>query len=354
VIELDPTPPRSLCLLRLSAIGDVTHTLPVLRTVQDHWPETSVTWVVGKLEAELVGDIPGITFVIFDKSLGRGAYREFRKEMDGRFFDVLLDLQPSLRASMASRWIRAPVKLGFDRARAKDFQWLFTTHRIAPRPRQHVMEGFFGFLESLGIKDRSLRWDIPIPEEARRFVQERLPDRGPILVINPCANARRRNWRNWHVEGYAQVADYAAGTYGMQVVVTGGPGPTDREYGRKICEQSVCDPIDLVGETTLKQLLAVLDRADALVAPDTGPAHMATAVGTPVIGLYATTNPMRARPYLSDPWVVNRYPEALEEEYGLTVEAAPWGKRVRNPRAMDRITVQDVTGKLDALMAGSE
>jgi heptosyltransferase I len=306
------------------------------------------------MEAELVGDIPGISFVVFDKSLGRSAYRAFRKAMSGRSFDVLLDLQPSLRASIASRWIRAPVKLGFDRARAKDFQWLFTTHRIAPHPGEHVMDSFFGFLEALGIKERSLRWEIPIPENSRRFVSERLPERGPVLVINPCANARRRNWRNWHVEGYAAVADHARNQHGMKVVLTGGTGPTDREYAQKIRERCAADPIDLVGKTTLKQLLAVLDRATVLVAPDTGPAHMATAVGTPVIGLYATTNPMRARPYLSDRWVVNRYPEALQAEYGLTVQEAPWGKRVRNPRAMDRITVQDVTGKLDALMAECE
>ncbi len=154
-----------------------------MRTLQQHWPETSITWVVGKPEAALVGDIPGVTFVIFDKALGRGAYKAFRKDMAGRTFDILLDLQPSLRASIASRWIRAPVKLGFDRARAKDFQWLFTTHRIEAKPNQHVMDSFFGFLEALGIRERCLQWDIPIPDEARRFAEAELPGPKPVLVI---------------------------------------------------------------------------------------------------------------------------------------------------------------------------
>jgi heptosyltransferase I len=350
MISLDPFPPRSLCILRLSAIGDVIHVVPVVRTIQDHWPETSLTWVVGKQEFGLVGDIPDVSFVCFDKSRGWGAYRALEEDLAGRTFDILLDLQPSLRASVASWHIRAPVKLGFDRARAKDFQWLFTTHRIEPAARQHVMESFFGFLEALGIQNRTLRWDIPIPEEALRFVERELPRDRPVMVINPCSNARRRNWRNWHAEGYAAVADYAASTYGLQVVLTGGPAPLDREVGDQIGNRCRCAPLDLIGRTSLKQLLAVLDRATVLVAPDTGPAHMATSVGTPVIGLYATTNPMRARPYLSGDWVVNRYPEALEAEYGLTVERAPWGKRVRNPRAMERVTVADVKEKLDQLM----
>ena len=344
--------PKSLCILRLSAIGDVSHVVPVVRTIQHCWPGTTITWIIGKLEYAFVGDIPAIDFIIFDKSMGRGVYKILKRDLEGKSFDILLDLQPSLRASIASRRIRAPVKLGFDRARAKDFQWLFTTHRVAPQKCQHVMESFFGFLEALGINERVLQWDVPIPEEAQHFAKRELPENRPVMVINPCSNARRRNWRNWHVEGYAAVADYAAENYDLQVVLTGGPGPMDREYGQGIGEICKRKPINLIGKTSLKELLAILDQAQVLVAPDTGPAHMATAVGTPVIGLYATTNPMRARPYLSSEWVVNRYPDALKKEYGLTVEQAPWGKRVRNPEAMHMITVADVTEKVDALMRG--
>jgi len=339
-------------MLRLSAIGDVVHAVPVVRTIQAHWPETAITWVVGALEHSLVGDLPGVEFLVFDKSLGWRAYRGLRKSLQGREFEVLLDLQPSLRASIAAMGIRAPIKLGFDRKRAKDWQWLFTTHRIAATPRQHVMEGFFGFLETLGIRDRVLRWDIPVPEEARRHAQQVLPADKPVLAINPCANLRLRNWRTWNAEGYAAVADHAAERHGLAVVLTGGPSEREQEFGRQIlrlCRSSA--PLDLIGRTSLKGLLAVLERAVALVAPDTGPAHMATAVGTPVIGLYASTNPMRASPYLSREWLVDKYPEALYAEYGLTVQEAPWGKRVRNPEAMNRIRVRDVTGMLDAFMA---
>ena len=349
-IPLVRSPPRNLCILRLSAIGDVTHVVPVVRTIQKHWPDTGITWIVGKVEHGLVGDIRDVDFIAFDKSGGWDAYRTLKRDLSGRMFDVLLDLQPSLRANIASRMIQSPVKLGFDRQRAKDFQWLFTTHRIEACPRRHVMDGFFSFLQALGIEERVLCWDIPIPKEAVQFARHSLACREPVLAINPCAKGKRHNRRSWNVEGYAAVADYAARKHGLRVVLSGGPSEQEMAFGRRIVSLCSAKPMNLMGKTNLKELLAVLDRAVALVAPDTGPAHMATAVGTPVIGLYATTNPMRARPYLSETWTVNRYPEALHAEYGLTVEQARWGKRVRNPDAMNRISVSDVTDKLDALV----
>jgi heptosyltransferase I len=109
--------------------------------------------------------------------------------------------------------------------------------------------------------------------------------------------------------------------------------------------------VNLVGETNLKQLLAILARARAVVAPDSGPAHLATALGVPVVGLYATTNPDRARPYFSAGFVVNRYPEAVLDKYGKMPADLPWGIRVRDPGTMDRITIADVTSALDRLLA---
>jgi len=344
------TPPESLCLLRLSAIGDVTHVVPVVRTLQTHWPATRLTWVIGKVEAQLVGDIPGIEFIIFDKSAGWAAYRKLRRQLAGRRFDVLLHMQVALRASIASWMIPADLRIGFDRARAKDWQWLFCHTQIDAKPRQHVLDGFFGFLEKLGIKERDLRWDIPIPDEARAFVDRHIRPGERLLVINPCTSSRWRNWRNWSAEGYAKVADYAIEQYGMTVALTGGPADNEREHAAKIAEAMRHDVLNLVGKTTLKQLLALIDRAEVMIAPDTGPMHMATTVGTPVIGLFATSNPLRTGPYLSQQWVVNAYPQALQRFNGLSVEQASWGKRVRNPAAMDLIKPEAVIEKLDQLL----
>jgi heptosyltransferase I len=153
------------------------------------------------------------------------------------------------------------------------------------------------------------------------------------------------------VEGYAAVADHAVEEHGMRVVLTGGPTTMETGYGNEICRITRHTPTNLIGQTGLKELLALLDEAHVLIAPDSGPVHMATTVGTPVIGLYATSNPMRTGPYFSRQWVVNKYPEALEAELGKTVDQVSWGRRVRNPAAIDRIRVSDVTNKLDELMA---
>ena len=350
-MPLQIAPPASACLLRLSAVGDVCHTLPVVRTLQAAWPETRFTWIIGKLEATLVGDIPGIEFIIFDKTRGWRAHVDLRRALRRRSFDLLLHMQMSLRASLASRAVRAPIKIGFDRERAHDWQWLFTNRRIPYVPRQHVMDGLFGFAQACGVAARVLRWDIPVPAEAQAFARQQIPDGRPALIISPCANARFRNFRNWRAERYAAVSDYAAEKLGLRVILTGGPSAAERGYGARILAAARRQPLNLIGRTGLKQLLALLQRATALVTPDSGPAHLGTAAGLPVIGLYASTNPERAAPYFSRRWCVNRYPEAMRQFNHQDAATAPWGTRVRDPRAMDLIAVDDVISTLTELMS---
>ncbi len=345
--------PQSICLLRLSAVGDICHTVPVVRRIQHYWPETKITWITGKLESTLVGDIPGIEFIIFDKSQGWSAYRNLRQKLKGRQFDVFLHMQVSLRASLASLSVSANIKLGFDRQRAKDYQWLFTNQKIKAVPRQHVMEGLLEFSNALGVREEKPEWGIPVPDAANEFVNKTLDPQKKWLVISPCSSSRFRNWRNWSAERYAKVADYALEKYNLHTVLTGGPTALEQEYGEKISALSKCKPVNLIGQTSLKQLLAILAKSKVLVSPDSGPAHMATTVNTPVIGLYVTSNPLRTGPYLSQQWLVNKYPQAIEAESGKPIEQVAWGKRVRRAEAMDLITVEDVTGKLDELDRGS-
>ena len=112
-------PPESICIVRLSHIGDTCHALAVVRTIQDTWPETNLTWIIGKTEASLMADIPGIEFIIFDKSKGRLAYRELHKTLANRRFDVALCMHASMRVNRICRIIDTPVRLGFDKARER-------------------------------------------------------------------------------------------------------------------------------------------------------------------------------------------------------------------------------------------
>jgi heptosyltransferase I len=341
-------PPASICLLRLSAIGDVCHVLPVIRTLQQAWPATRLTWIVGKLEHRLLGHMPDVEFVVFDKKAGRAGYADLRRRLAGRRFDFLLHMQLALRASLASVLVPADQRVGFDRRRAREGQWLFTNVKIEPRSREHVLDSFFGFAERLGVRGRAMRWDIPLPPAALEYALRVIPDSQPTLVISPCSS---HALRNWSAERYAAVGDHAAARHGMRVLICGGPSPLEAQYGAEI-QQHMRQPCqNLVGRDTLLEFLATLARATVLVSPDSGPAHMATTVGTPVIGLYAATNPARSGPYYSREHCVDRYALASERFLGRPVAEIPWTTKIEQPGVMDLITVEDVQARLDKLLA---
>ena len=340
--------PDTVCLLRLSAIGDTCHVVPLLRTLQRAWPRTRFTWVIGRLEARLMGLLPEVEFITVDKRAGFGGLRALRRSLAGRRFDLLMHLQLSLRASLVSAAIPARRRLGFDRARARELQWLFTDERIAPRQREHVLDSFMGFAEACGVTERVLAWDLPLPQDALDYARALVPEGRRTLVISACSS---HSLRNWLPDRYAAVAAHAVRRHGMQVILAGGPGPVERGMADAI--RSACpEPlVDQVGKDTLPQMLALLARASALVAPDTGPAHMATMVGTPVLGLYAATNPARSGPYLSREWCIDAFPRAAAEFRRSTPERLPWATKIEQPGGMSLIGVEEVCNRLDALLA---
>ena len=343
--------PADLCVIRLSAIGDTCHTVPVVRALQAAWPSTRLTWIVGKTEHSLLRGLEGVEFVVLDKSQGVGGYGGVRRALRGRRFEALLHMHASARANLVSLLVSSPIRLGFDRARARDYQWLFSNVRLPARPQRHVMDGLFEFAEALGVERGTPRWDIPVEPADAAFAERAVEPGGATLVISPCTGQRFRNYRNWRVDWYAEIADYAAMRYGARVLLTGGTTEIERSYGLGITERCKAKPQNLIGRTSLKQLLAILERSSVVLCPDSGPAHMATAVGTPVVGLYATSNRHRTGPYFSQHLVVDKYPEAVEREFGRPIDTLRWGQRVRDPEAMSLITVPDVVAKLDLAFA---
>ncbi len=337
-----------MAVLKLSAIGDICHTLPVVRTLQRAWPAARFTWIIGRAEAALAGGIGDIEFVVLDKRAGLGGAAAVRRALAARRFDLLLHMQFAWRASMIARRIRAPVKLGYDRERALDLQWLFTTHRIEPAAREHVMDGLFGFARRLGVHERDYRWDIPVPQDAREHAERSIPDGSPTLIVSPCSSHAARNWRP---EYYAQVADHAVRHLGLRVLLCGGPSALERHMGAQI-ERHMREPcLNLIGADTLIRLYATLARAVALLTPDSGPAHMATAVGLPVVGLYACTSAARSGPYFSREWCVDRFDAAARKYLGRSAAELPWRTKIERPGVMDLIRPEDAIERLTALLA---
>jgi heptosyltransferase I len=340
--------PRSICLLRLSAIGDTCHIVPLLRALQSAWPSAPITWVIGRVEARLMSQISEVEFIIIDKRTPWRSARRLRDALAGRRFDLLLHLQTSLRASLYAALIRADFKLGLDRARARELQWLFTDGGIAPGGNQHQLDIALGFATALGLSATPLRWDFPLPAAARAWARAQIPDDCAALLISPCASLA---WRNWPAARYAAVAAHAVRRHGMRVIVCGSPAAMEHEMAAAIDRLAGVPILNLVGRDTLPQLLALIERARVLLAPDSGPAHMATMVNTPVIGLYAATRSARTGPYRSLAWCVDRYALAAQRFRGCPATALGWHEDIRDAGVMELIEVADVTARLDALLA---
>jgi heptosyltransferase I len=337
---------ESICIVRLSAIGDVTHMIPVIHSIQKFRPHIKITWIVGSVEHQLVGDLANVEFIQFNKKDGMTAYYALAQTLRGREFDAVLAMQVSLRANIITALINSKRKIGYDSSRSKDLHGLVINERIT-FAKEHVVDSFFKFIEQIGIPHRSLDWQIPIPLEAQAVAQQLIPENTDVLAISPCSS---HSLRNWSIENYAQVANYAIEHYGMRIVLMGGRSVLEKEYGDKINALLSRPAINLIGKDTLKQLLATLQRVTVLLTPDSGPAHMASCVDTPVIALHAASNSQRSGPYLSLQWCVDKYSEAAQTIYSKSATQLKWGQKLEKEGVMSLIKVKDVIIKLDALM----
>ena len=339
--------PASICLLRTSALGDVTHVVPLVRTLQRAWPQTALTWVVGKLERKLVGDLPGVEFVTFDKSAGWAGMREVGAALRGRQFDALLHMQVALRSNLLSLGISARRRIGYDPARAKDLHGLVINERIPARTGEHVLDAMGSFCEPLGLKQTDVRWDIPIPDDAHAWAAEQWPDGPPTLLVSPTSSHALRNWQP---QRYAAVMDHAANR-GWRVALIGGPSPGERNMADAVLAACRHIPLDFTGKDTLKKLMAMFCRTQLLLTPDSGPMHMANSVGVKVLGLHAASNPARSGPYSDRRWCVDKYDDASRKYLGKPASEIPWGSKIEYPGVMDLIEIDDVIERFEAAAA---
>ncbi|WP_338519642.1 glycosyltransferase family 9 protein [Alteromonas gracilis] len=339
---------KKICLMRLSAIGDVCHAAAMVNRIQTQWPDAQITWVIGKVEYQLLKLMPNIRFIIFDKSQGKAAVEQLKQAVANETFDALLMMQVALRANMASRVIKAKQRIGFDWSRSKELHYLFANKRVAATKHAHVLDGFMDFADALGVPAVSEpSWSIPVSDEDRKWGEDQASSLGKYVVISPAASKEERNWLP---QRYASIADHIQ-SLGLTVILCGGPGALDRKTADAIKTNVTTEVLDFTGQTTLHQLLMLLKHAHLVIAPDTGPAHMATTVGTPVIGLYAHSNPRRTGPYNSLAHVVSVYDECVEAQKGKPWTALPWGTRAKGSQLMEKISVDMVKQKLAPFVA---
>jgi heptosyltransferase I len=331
-------PPASICLLRLSALGDVTHVLPLLRTLRDAWPQVPIAWIVGKGEHRLLRGVEDVEFIEFDKRSGVAGMRALRAGLQGRRFEVLMQMQVAARANLLSAFVPAVRRIGYDRARSRDLHGLFVNERIADRSGVHVLDAIGSFCEPLGLKQTTVAWDLPVSEDAHAWARAQWPQDGTrTLLVSPCSSHALRNWR---ADRYAALADHAV-SRGWRVVLCGGRSDFERNMGNAILAALRAPVLDLIGQDTLEQLPALLARGDLLLTPDSGPMHIANAMGTKVLGLHAASNPKRSGPYSDLRYCVNRYDDAARRFLGQSASELKWGTKIEHPGVMDLVTVED-------------
>jgi heptosyltransferase I len=330
-----------IAIVMMSAIGDAVHVLPVVNALKRHAPTSHVTWILQPVPATLVRGHPRIDEIVeFDPGRGARAYLELARAMRGRRFDLVIDLQVAFKAGVATALLRAPVKLGFDRARARDANWLFTTHRIPPHPPQHVEEQYFEFLRWLGVDPEPVEWQLGPWEEEREWQRAFFADfTRPAAAINV---ATTNPDRDWMPERWAAVIDALWERYGVEPVLVGGRSERELAAEAAIVAAARHRPRSALG-SGLRRLVAILDGSALVLALDSAPLHLAVAVGTPVISLMANADPRRTGPF-------RRFHDLVVDAYHDPGEAAPVSMKRRWGR-MGRITVEQVLEKVEVWSA---
>jgi heptosyltransferase I len=329
-----------VCLVMMSAVGDTVHALPVVTALKRHRPAMRLSWILQPAPAGLVRAHPDIDEIIpFDYARGWRGFTEVRRVLASRDFDLVIDLQVSLKAGLVTAFTRAPVKLGFDRARANDANWLFTTHRIPAGPRRHVQDQYFEFLAHLGVPHAPVTWGLG-PWESERAQQRGFFarfDRPVAAVVCGTSDADR----DWLPDRWAAVCDALHADFGLQPVLVGAPSVRERATAAAIIAASRTGaPVDALGEGGLRGLVGILDGSALTISLDTAPLHISVAVDTPVISLMAQADPRRSGPYRKyHDLVVNAFAEP-----GDPGDEVLW---VRRRSRMGRITVAQVLEKVE-------
>ena len=331
--------PRHICIVLLTGLGDVVHGLPVVNAIRDSDPLVRITWVVEPMPAGLLLGHDSIDRVIvFHRRDGIRGIRQLARDLhQGEPIDVVLNFNVYLKSIFPTLLSRARRRIGFDRGRSFDGVWLASNERLQPRARAHTADMFLEFAEHLGITVPTPEWRIEFDggerSEQSRFFQE-FQGRPTATLVPSSATIKK----DWLVERWAEVADSLASDFGFEVVVAGGPGEREQRIAHEIIERSSARIHWALGDS-VRRLAWILDKSNLLVAPDTGPVHIARALGTPVVSLFAHTNPWRVGPWRAyeDLWVDHYTERGMEPDPSNRTPKWDQMQTIAVPEVLDRV-----------------
>ena len=349
----------NILIVKMSAIGDVIHTLPALNALRAHFPDAHIAWLVEEAASPLVEGHQALDRVLISKRkswvrglLGpsgldniREAY-SFVKEIRDTRYDIVLDFQSLLKSGVLIGLVRAKRKIGYDKGMEHMEQsYLFLNERVPPVNMDiHALSRGMMLLEFLGIQSPKIVYDLPIGDRDHAMADDLLVRHGltghrPLVLIHPVAK-----WETklWGTRKFSILTDGLIEQYNARVIFTG--SQEDRTIIQHMISMMKGEAVNLAGETTLKILAALYEKSDLLISTDTGPMHLAAAVGTPVVALFGPTAPWRTGPFGSGHQVIRA---------GL--KCSPCFKRECTTKdCMEQISVEDVLDGVEKLVDVAE
>lgn len=309
----------NILIVKLSAIGDVIHTLPALNAIRKHYPAAHITWVVEEAASSLIDGHPALDRILVSKRKQwlRGlrepsrrvhlrAISHFVKALRDTRYDLVFDFQQLLKSGVLAGLARGDRKIGYDRGMAHmECSYLFLNERIPPvRMDHHALLRSLMLLDAAGIPSDEIVYDIPIQDTDRDAVNALLSDHGvtdaPLLIpINPMTKWATKLWSE---KKFADLADRLIRHYHAKVIFTG--GPEDQAAIQRIMADMTEDTVSFAGKTSLRMLAALYEKADFLISTDTGPMHLAAALGKSVVAIFGPTAPWRTGPFGSEHQVI--------------------------------------------------
>ena len=345
---------KRIAVVRFSALGDVLLAVAAVEQLQKYFTSAEITWFTSPQAILILEGLPNIRFVVVEKPRALGDYLKFYSKFKHEKFDLVLAMQASFRINLFYPALHAPIKIGFDKTRARDGQSFFTTHAIASVESQaitqrHLLDSFFAFGEILGVpRSEDVTWHLPISDNDHEWAEAQLKNLAkPILLIHPCASKAERNWPESRLLEVVSVVR----KWGCGIVFTGGNSPHELAVCERLSSAAGIDGLNLCGKSTPKQLAAILARTQAVLAPDTFVVHLARAMNTRVVGLYAVAPSSLSGPYQRTEYCVDRYEQAIATFLHRNPATVACNTRAHHPQTMALISVEDVIEKLRLAMA---
>jgi heptosyltransferase I len=311
--------------------------LPLVNALKRHDQDVRITWLLQPGAAALVRGHPAVDeIIVLDRKRGWSGFLDVRRELAARTFDITLALQDYLKAGVLTALTRAPVRLGYDSARARDLNWIFTNRQIPASPPAHIQDEYLEFLAPLGVVPEPIEWQLG-PWEAERDWQRELVSRFDRPIASLVIGSSRRE-KDWIAERWAEVSNALYADFGLQPVLVGGRSPREVETEHTIMAHTNPPPVSLLN-SGLRRLVSILDASELVISLDTGPLHMAVALRRPVISLIGFSNPLRTGPYRASQ-------ELIVSAYGPPSRA---GRLLieRHRDRMPQITAGDVLEKVE-------